>query len=130
MNPANLAFRFFLEIAALIALGAAGYRLGSPPWSWVAAVGVPLLAALAWGVFNVPGDPSRSGRAPVVVPGWVRLLLEFLVFGAAVGAAAVVWGALPAALFAAGVALHYGLSGARVRWLLGRQGGGSAVDQG
>jgi hypothetical protein len=44
---------------------------------------IPLLAATAWGVFNVKGDPSRSGKAPVPVPGIVRLLLELAFFGSA-----------------------------------------------
>lgn len=130
MNPANLVLRFVLEIVALVALGVAGYRWGPPPWSWVWAIGVPLLGALAWGVFNVPGDPSRSGRAPVVVPGWVRLLLELGFFAAAVWAAAAVWGGVVAALFAAAITIHYGWSWGRLRWLLRPYDGDWAADPG
>lgn len=47
---------------------------------------LPLLAAAAWGTFNVKDDTSRSGKAPVPVPGWVRLLLEFTLFGSEIWA--------------------------------------------
>ena len=33
------------------------------------------------GVFAVPDDPSRSGSAPIAVPGLARLTLEAAVFG-------------------------------------------------
>ena len=54
----------------------------APPGAaaWLAGLGLPAIAAAAWVTFAVPGDPSRSGRAPVPVPGWVRLLLELAVF--------------------------------------------------
>jgi hypothetical protein len=73
-----------------------------------------------WGVFAVPGDPSRSGRAPVPVPGAVRLLVEAAFFGAAT-AALVRDGATWAIAFAGIVVVHYALSYDRVAWLLGRQ---------
>ncbi|MFQ6227417.1 DUF2568 domain-containing protein [Nocardia sp. NPDC002869] len=45
---------------------------------------LPVIAATAWGVIAVPDDPSRSGAAPVAVPGAIRLLVEFAVlFGGA-----------------------------------------------
>ncbi|WP_280795052.1 DUF2568 domain-containing protein [Mesorhizobium sp. WSM3224] len=38
------------------------------------------------GTFAVLNDPSRSGRAPVPVPGAVRLMLELVIlFGGAAG---------------------------------------------
>ena len=85
MNAANLGLRFLLELAAL-----AGFAL----WAWQAPYGIPLRVLLAatavvvlmtlWAVFAVPGDPSRSGNAPVPVPGALRLALELLVlFGGA-----------------------------------------------
>ncbi len=58
MNPANLGLRFVLELSALTAVGFWGWaRLEGLP-RWLHAVGVPLALAAAWGVFNVPGDPS------------------------------------------------------------------------
>jgi hypothetical protein len=89
----------------------------------VLAVGVPFAAAVLWATLAVPGDRSRSGTAPVPVPGWVRLLLELALFGAAA------W-----ALFDAGqpvlgwaltvaVGVHYLASYDRIAWLLRRGGG-------
>ncbi|MEX2373053.1 MAG: DUF2568 domain-containing protein, partial [Dehalococcoidia bacterium] len=75
----NLGLRFLLELAALAGLGLAGWRLAPAPWNWLAVIALPVLAAALWGVFNVPGDPSRSGSAPVIVPGGLRLAVEFLV---------------------------------------------------
>ena len=81
------------------------------------AVGFPLLAMAAWGTFNVPGDRSRSGRAPVPVPGFVRLMVEFDVFAASV---IIGWFASPtASMTLLGlVVLHYALSIDRIQWLL------------
>lgn len=116
-HPANLAFRFVLEIAALIGIGVGAYNLSSGVLAWVLAIASSLVAAAAWGTFNVPGDESRSGRAPVAVPGVVRLAVEFVVFG---GAVALLWPVSPvvAALLGIGVVVHYLLSLDRIRWLL------------
>jgi hypothetical protein len=116
-HPVNLAFRFILEIAALIALGVGAYNVVSGPFAWVLAIAVPTIAAVAWAAFNVPGDESRSGEAPVAVPGTVRLIIELTVFASAV---VVVSFASPiaAALLGVAVAIHYLLSIDRVRWLI------------
>lgn len=116
-HPANLAFRLLLEISALIALGVGAHSVASGPVAWVLAIAVPLAAAVVWGVFNVPGDESRSGQAPVAVSGSVRLVIELGVFAAAV---VVVTFASPVAAGALGatVAIHYLLSIDRIRWLL------------
>ena len=116
-HPANLGFRLVLELAAFSALAFGGYALGTGAFSWALAIGLPLAAMAAWGTFNVPGDRSRSGEAPVPVPGAVRLLVEALVFGAAI---VVVWFASPmyAVALLLGVVVHYALSIDRIRWLL------------
>lgn len=116
-HPANLAFRFVLELAALIALGVGAFNVASGGAAWALAIGVPLVAAAVWGRFNVPGDRSRSGEAAVAVSGATRLFIEFGVFAAAVAA---VFSASPVAAVAlvAGVAIHYLLSRDRIRWLL------------
>ncbi len=113
----NLAFRLILEVAAFVALAIGGYAIGSGIFSWIFAIGLPITAMAAWGTFNVPGDRSRSGKAPVPVPGVVRLLVEFDVFGVAV---IVVWFANPvySAALLAGVVIHYILSIDRIKWLL------------
>jgi hypothetical protein len=116
-HPANLAFRFVLEIAALIAIGVGGYNLARGFAAWILAIGLPLIAAVAWGTFNVPGDGSRSGEAPVEVPGAVRLLLELVFFSTAV---VLLWFVSPVAatLLGLGVLVHYLLSIDRIRWLI------------
>ncbi len=71
-NPANLALRFLLELAALAALGYWGWVTHDGAARWVWAAGLVIGAAAVWGVFRVPGD---SGPPVVAVPGWVRLLI-------------------------------------------------------
>lgn len=116
-HPVNLAFRLVLELAAFAALAIGGYAIGTGAFSWLFAIGLPIAGVAAWGTFNVPGDRSRGGEAPVPVPGVVRLLVEFDVFGVAV---IVVWFASPAYAVAllVGVVIHYALSIDRIKWLL------------
>ena len=82
-NPINLALRFFLELAALMAMGYWGWQQSDAWPRYLLALLVPLFAATLWGTFRVPNDP---GKAPVAVPGIVRLLLELAYFGFAVWA--------------------------------------------
>ena len=65
-------------------MGAWGWQQGEGPERYVFALLVPLVAAAAWGVLAVPGDRSRSGKAPVAVPGAVRLGVEAAFFAFAV----------------------------------------------
>lgn len=84
-NPVNLAVRFLLELCILIAYGMWGWHLGVShelTWvSYVAAIGLPLIAAALWGIFRIPNDPNP---APVAIPGQLRLLLEWGLFGSSV----------------------------------------------
>ena len=114
----NLALRFLLELMALIGLAAAAWRLGSGPERWIAAVAVPVAAAAIWGLFNVLGDPSRSGAAPIEVSGWVRLGLELAILGG--GAAAVAYATRPelGVAFALAILCHYLASLDRIEWLV------------
>lgn len=80
-NPINLAIRFLLEIAMLIALGYWGWHANTGWIRYAAVAGLPLIAATLWGVFRIPNDPKP---APIAVPGVVRLLIEWTLFGAAV----------------------------------------------
>ena len=116
-HPANLAFRFVLEIAALVALGIGTFNLASGILAWFLALLVPFLGAVVWGVFAVPGDESRSGQAPVPVPGAVRLIIELAFFGLAVLLLWPVW-PVAAAMLGVAAAVHYVLSIDRIRWLL------------
>jgi len=116
-HPVNLAFRFVLEITALVSIGVGGYNLASGFVAWILAIGLPLIAAIGWGTFNVPGDESRSGEAPVEVPGVVRLFLELVFFLTAVVLLGFV-SPVAATLLGVGVLIHYLLSIDRIRWLI------------
>lgn len=116
-HPVNLAFRFVLEITALTAIAVGGYATSSGAWAWILAITLPLVAAVVWGTFNVPGDRSRSGEAPVSVSGGVRLIIELGVFALAVVLLSFV-APFVALLFGIAVAIHYLLSLDRIRWLL------------
>jgi hypothetical protein len=109
-----------LELVALGALGWLGFQRGPGPWRWVLAAALPIVAITLWGVFNVPGDPSRGGGAPVVVPGWLRLGVEALVLGGAAAALLLLEHRLSATIFVTLTLLHYALSLDRLRWLIER----------
>jgi len=81
------------------------------------AIGLPLLAAIFWGTFAVPNDPSRSGKAPVPVPGMVRLLLELVFFGLAVWMLYDAGATLLSFSMGVVVIVHYALSYDRIVWL-------------
>jgi hypothetical protein len=68
-NPINLAVRFLLEIAGLIAIGYWGWHQGEGFLSIILAIGLPVIAAVLWGTFAVLEDPSRSCHfTPYTVP--------------------------------------------------------------
>lgn len=116
-HPINLALRFLLELAALVAMGYWGWTQHQGVWRLAWGVGLPLLAAVMWGTFRVPNDP---GNAPVAVPGLVRLLLELIFFASAVWLLALAgrsWGAVILGLL---VIIHYLVSYDRFFWLLKR----------
>jgi hypothetical protein len=117
-HPLNLALRFFLELGALVAMGAWGWQRGTGPWRYLLAFAVPVVAMTLWGVFAVPADPSRSGHAPVPVPGAIRLALEATFFAFATWALFSSGHRVPALLFGAVVLVHYALSFDRLAWLL------------
>lgn len=117
-HPLNLTIRFVLEMAALAGIGRWGWTVGSGFAGWTLAVVLVVVAAGIWGTFNVPGDPSRSGNAPVRVPGWLRLLLELAIFGAAALAWLAAGPTIVAIVFGTTAAIHYIVSYDRIRWLL------------
>lgn len=114
----NLAFRFILELMALTSFGLWGWKLTTANSRYLYVILIPLVAAVVWGVFNVPGDPSRSGEAPIIIPGLLRLVLELAIFFLAsvalyhMGHHNYWW------IFAGLVILHYLLSIDRISWLL------------
>ncbi len=119
-HPVNLTVRFALELAALAALGSWAWQAFPPGWRLVAAAAVPLAAAAVWGTFAVPGDASRSGHAPIEVPGALRLGLELALFALASWALAASGRPVLAGVLVGAASLHYLVSLERVTWLLGR----------
>ena len=117
-HPINLAVRFLLELCALAAAAYWGWAAHQGPWRYLLAFGLPLLLALLWGVFAVPDDPSRSGQAPVPVPGVLRLALELAVFAFAAWALYAVGRPSLGLIMAVVVAAHYALSYDRIAWLV------------
>ena len=117
-NPINLALRFLLEIAALLSMGIWGWRQGENWVSYVLAFGMPLMAAVIWGVFAVPDDPSRSGSAPIAVPGILRLVIELCVFAFAVWALNDLGYIMICWIMGGVVIIHYAISYDRILWLI------------
>ncbi len=114
----NEVLRFLLELAALAAMALWGWTTNDGVMRWIAAIGVPLVAAAGWGVFRVPGDP---GPAPVAVPGVVRLALEIVFFATAAVLLYVAGQPLPAVAFSALVLLHYAVGYRRITWLVAQR---------
>lgn len=118
----NLALRFGLELVALVGLAMGAWSTSEGWVRWVAVVLVPLTTAAIWGLFNVVGDPSRSGAALVEVPGWARLGIELLVLGGGAGGFYLSKRPTIAIGFVVLMVLHYALSVSRIQWLLDREG--------
>jgi Protein of unknown function (DUF2568) len=114
----QLAIRFGLEVASLVAIGRYAGGLFRGLWAYAAAWGVPLLIALLWATFAVKGDPSRSGNAPVPIPGLVRLALEMAVFLGGAAALAARNNRVALAIFLAAFVLHHSMTTGRLTWLL------------
>jgi hypothetical protein len=114
----NLALRFCLELTVLISVGMWGWQTSEQWTRYVAAIGLPMILAIIWGVFNVPGDPSRSGNAPVVVPGIVRLLIEMVFFAAGAWALISLGYLSFCGSFIVLLIIHYLASYHRIAWLL------------
>ena len=106
-NPINLTLRFLLEVIMLITLGYWGWHLSGDWTRYITAAGLPIIAAVLWGVFRIPDDPKP---APVAVPGIVRLLLEWGLFGWAAWAMYDLGNTKFALIMTVVVVLHYAVS--------------------
>ena len=82
------------------------------------ALTIPLIAAIIWGFFAVPNDPSRSGKVQVPVNGVLRLVIELTVFALAVWMVFNLGYSLFGRLFGVAVVTHYLLSMNRISWLI------------
>jgi len=114
MTPINQGLRFGLELAALVAIGNGAMT----HWGLGGGAAAIVVVLVVWAVFNVPGDPSRSGHAPIPVPGWLRLIIEVLIFAAAffsLGQEGLITFSRWFGIF---FLLHYLASWQRILWLL------------
>jgi hypothetical protein len=114
-HPLNLGVRFLLELA-LVAIFAY--------WAWIRFDGLmkyllsfalPILGMLIWAIFKVDGDP---GKAIIAVSGWVRLIIEFVLFGAAFLMLRSLELNKLSLVFLVVAIVHYVASYDRVKWLL------------
>lgn len=116
MTTVGLGLHFLLELCGLFAIAYAGFRIGDAlPMRLLLGVALPIVAALVWGVFRVPNDP---GAAIVAVPGPLRLLIEWAVFGAAIGMLFAAGQPLWSAVLLAAVVVDYVIMYERVLRLL------------
>jgi hypothetical protein len=117
-HPLNLTLRFLLALAALVIIGAWGWQQAEGVRRFFPALGLQLLVAAIWSIFNVPNDPSRSGAAPVITPGLLRLGIELSIFTLATLALREIRCEKYYLIFGSIVLLHDLVSYDRSSWLL------------
>ncbi len=117
MNMLNAGLRFLLELAALFTVGYWAWHQDFGAIRFILAIVGPVLFAAIWYTFNVKNDPSRSGKAPVPVPGLARLAIELVLFALAVIAAFGSMSNLIGVVFAVALLIHYVASYKRIAWM-------------
>ena len=117
-NPINLAIRFLLEIAALIAIGYWGWMQHTGILRYILVIVLPVLATSLWGTFRTPEDASANRKAPVPIAGPLRLLLELAFFGFATWGLLNAGARLSALIFGGATLVHYLVSYDRIAWLM------------
>ena len=117
-HPINLAIRFILELSALVSAGMWGWRQSDSWLRYIFGIGIPIILGIIWGTFAVPDDPSRSGNAPVVTPGIIRLVIELGFFAFATWALYDMGFTKVGLAFAIIIILHYLVSCDRIKWLI------------
>lgn len=79
-HPINLVLRFILEMAALCIIATWAWVFHTGIYQWLAVILYPAVAAAAWAIFRVEGEP---GKVLVPVSGITRLLIEIFFFSTA-----------------------------------------------
>ena len=114
-HPVNLALRFLLELAALLAFGVWGWQKSDGWLRFVLALGIPIIVTLLWATFHVPNDP---GPAPIAIPGIFRLAFELALFALATWALYDVRLTPLSWILGVVVVIHYIASYDRMVWLI------------
>ena len=117
-HPINLALRFLLELSALAAMGFWSYNQSDGWIRFILMLVVPIIAAAIWGIFAVPDDQSRSGAAPISVPGILRLALELAFFAFAVWTMYDLGYTRLGLILGITIVIHYIISYDRILWLM------------
>lgn len=117
-HPINLIIRFLLEVTALLSAGMWAWNVSHGWPGLIFTFALPLILAVIWGTFAVPNDPSRSGKAPIVTPGIIRLIIELSIFAFASWAFFEIELTTTGLIFGIVVILHYIVSYDRIKWLL------------
>ena len=117
-HPINLAIRFILELTALVALGIWGWKQSDGWLRFALSFGIPIIAAAIWGIFAVPNDPSRSGEAPIVISGILRLAIELAFFSIAAWTMHHMGYTRLSCIFGIIIVVHYISSYDRIIWLI------------
>ena len=77
-----LIVRFAMEIVAFGGLAWWGWSIADGGVAGIVLAALFfVVAALLWGLFAVPNDPSRRPDPFIAVPGWIRLVIELGIFG-------------------------------------------------
>ncbi len=79
-HPVNIGLRFLLELTLVVIFVYWGWHTFEGITRYALSVLLPLTGMGIWGLFRVDGDP---GKAPIPVPGWVRLGIEVVLFASA-----------------------------------------------
>ncbi len=120
-HPINLMIRFLLELIALGSVGYWGWKNYDGALQYILGIGLPIFMTIIWGTFAVPDDPSRSGKAPIPISGFVRLLIEITFFALAVWALYDLKQDKLSYILGGIVIIHYLVSYDRISWLLSRK---------
>jgi cytochrome b len=101
--PMQLAIRFILELAAVVAAGIVGASVGSPPFGLVGGAGLAALFIVVWGLFLAPRARFPQPAMSRLVVG--TLVMEVPMLGLAIVGQATAGAILAAAILANAVAL-------------------------
>lgn len=118
LNQINLFIRFLLEICLLTLLFLWGLELSNQWYRYLFATSFVLIIASIWGIFAVKNDPSRSGNTVIETPGYIRLILELVIFAFGIFILYDLEFTSLSIFFLLIVITHYLISYKRIIWLL------------